>query len=67
MNGNKPWLSALTDFVVTFGTAFIAWPDDETLTVRAVVTMAIGASVATAKGMRTYWATHPGKEESEKG
>lgn len=58
---NKVYVSALIDFLVTSGTAFLALPTDVSVKPRSIITIIIGAVVATAKGLKTYSATHPKK------
>lgn len=59
----KVWGSALIDFAITWGTAFLSLPMDTDITLRMIITMTVGSVVATAKGLRTYYATSPYKEE----
>lgn len=66
MSSRKVWGSAAVDFVITWGTAFLALPMDADITLRMMITMTVGAGVATAKGVRTYYATYPQKVEVSK-
>ena len=59
----KMALSALIDFAITAGTAFLALPESAELTPRVIITIAVGAIVSTGKGLKTYHATHPNKIE----
>ena len=58
MHSKDIWLSALLDFVITFGTVFIALPKDE-ISAYSLIAGGVGALVASAKGVRTYMAKPP--------
>lgn len=60
---NKVWGSAAIDFVITAGTAFLALPLDADINARILITILIGALVSTGKGLKTYHATYPQKQE----
>lgn len=55
--------SAAIDFVITWGTAYMAMPINVELSPRMLITMTVGAVVATAKGLQTYHAEFPKKKE----
>lgn len=57
----KVWGSAGIDFAITAGTAFLAIPQDADITLRSLLTIIVGAAVATGKGMQTYRARYPEK------
>lgn len=56
---NKVVLSAIIDFMITGGTAFLALPTSVELELRTVLVILVGALVSTAKGLKTYSAEHP--------
>lgn len=57
---NKIIMSGVLDFIITAGTAFVALPDAP-LTLRQIAIILVGSAVATAKGLRTYYAEYPKK------
>ena len=62
---NKILVSAGMDFVITAGTAFMALLQEGPVTWRGSIAALLGATVATLKGVKTYEATHPKKQEVE--
>jgi len=42
-------ISALTDFFITAGTAYMAMPNDATITNRVIITILIGGLIAAAR------------------